>query len=405
MEKHIREDRRDALPASFQCVERRSRLSGSGLLIDVRYSLPWKIKERLTRLVFGMIVALILFTCGIVQLVSAATEDNVGDGREGCSYVVVYENDQLFTDRNYTFGGLLIHVCKSDDDKEKDRPWFPFLRAWNEKGMEYAKSRLVPERTMIERAYGHYKGLSLYTPNSLKSKRPEPAHGRPYASLLIYGDSVLHADKIASIKQEIQMGIMGHPIGGVIQETVHSVFSLEEPQGWSTEISRGGEPVVGYSLQGKRLLCGVAGDSRFCGNGIVDLTAMFGGSLGYYTSLKAGFSGRLGRISSSFWDDYGSIGDRTSQAALVPESDDEFYLFGTAGLEVVGYSAVLQGQLRRSEYVVSASDVQRTVPYASFGLVVKKSKIRLSVSHNLRRAEVKGGKMHRWTTFSVGCFF
>lgn len=335
------------------------------------------------------------------QPVWANADESVDDGRKGCSYVVIYENDQLLTDRNYTFGALLAHSCNS----EKDRPWFSSLRNWNKKVLEKAKHGLGIPDDVTGRSYAHYGGISLYTPNSLKVRRPGKAYGRPYASLLIYGDSVLHANGAVSIKQEVQIGVMGHPIGGVIQETVHEVLALDDPQGWSTEISRGGEPVLGYSIRGKQRLCADSGEFGFCGNGNFDLTATLGGSLGYYTNLRVGLSGRFGSISSPFWVDHGSISNRTLQPSLIPDSGDELYFVATAGAEIVAYSAILQGQFRRSEYVIAGSDVKRAVPYASFGMAMSCGEFRFSMSHNIKGPEIKGGKMHRWTSISIGRLF
>ena len=115
-----------------------------------------------------------------------------------CSYSLSYENDQVFTDRNYTFGGLLTHSCSSDSD----RPWLPFLREWNEALLKMNGMFISQSENSV---YSHYGGLSLYTPNSLKNPSPGKSDGRPYASLFVYGDSVLHTKDSASIRQEIQL--------------------------------------------------------------------------------------------------------------------------------------------------------------------------------------------------------
>lgn len=367
-----------------------------------------------TSVLFYAFTLLVLMAGGIDRSALASSDDsNVSGSDKGCSYILHYENDQLLTDRNYTFGGVLTYSC----DSEKDRPWLSFLRNWNKIVLEDTKY-LFGIFNATKYAYAHYGGISLYTPDSLKIKQPRRADGRPYASLLIYGDSVLHANSTMSIKQEMQVGILGHPIGGIIQSTVHDVFGGDDPQGWPTEISRGGEPIFGYSVQGTRRLCSVPSSSEFCGKDGFDLTANFGGSLGYYTSLKAGLSGRLGSINSPFWEEVGPISSNilqpqtslnfpnvSSTSNCQKGSDDELFFFATGGADVVMYSAVLQGQFRRSEYVVSASGVSRIVPYASVGVVVRFGRYRFSVSHNARGPELKGGKSHRWTSFSVGTFF
>lgn len=283
----------------------------------------------------------------------------------------------------------------------------------------------------------------LYTPNNLTNQRPGKEDGRPYSSLVIYGDSILHANDTVAIKQEMQLGLLGLPIGGEIQNAVHHVIGGEDPQGWSTEICRGGEPVLGYAFQKKKLLCTDPKPVGLCGDGNFDVSANWGVSLGYYTSINAGLAGRLGlggKLQSPFWGDFGSstldqLGLKpmntlsfrppdTTNADTPNESQDngndlgravasdssgssgyELYVVTTAGLSLLLYNAVLQGQFRSNENEVESSDVNRAVLHASVGIVKTFGDWRVSFSHSLRGPEIKGGKSHRWTSLSVGCMF
>ena len=357
------------------------------------------------------------------------------------------ENDISFnTDRNYTFGGLVAHSCYSNVDlpeahPELDRPWFePFRtlnKGWLDEGwLPGVLSPVALLKKPEHKVYSHFGGLLLYTPNDLTIPHPGSKHGRPYASLLFYGDSILHATKDTAIKQEVQVGMLGLPIGGAIQDAVHEVISADRPQGWSTQISHGGEPVFGYGLQKKKLLLcnGKTTSAGLCDDGEDDLTASWGISLGYYTSLRASFTGRLGlggKLRSPFWGDFGPIsGGRTfvtpqnhmsllnanssvsnvgnhplaatASQSESPESDDETFLFATVGMDVVLYSAVLQGQFLQNDYEIDSSDVQRAVPYLSVGFVTNFGKYRLSVLHSVRGPEIEDGKSHGWTSFSIG---
>ena len=347
------------------------------------------------------------------------------------------ENDILSdTDRNYTFGGLLTHSC----DSEADRPWLRFLRDWN-KGWLNTDNAVFGISNPQHKVYSHFGGLLLYTPNDLSIPRPGKEHGRPYSSLVIYGDSILHANDTVAIKQELQLGLLGLSIGGEIQDAVHNAIGAEDPQGWTTEISRGGEPVFGYALQKKKLICTSPKPNGLCGDSKFDVSANWGVSLGYYTSIKAGLAGRLGlggKLQSPFWGDFGSstldqIGIRPFNILPPPvtpntddsnesqdngndlgravasngsgSSGDELYVFATGGLSLVLYSAVLQGQFRSNENEVDSSDVKRAVLHASVGIVKSFGDWRVSFSHSLRSPEIEGGKSHRWTSFSVGCMF
>lgn len=80
-------------------------------------------------------------------------------------------------------------------------------------------------------------------------------------------------------------------------------------------------------------------------------------------------------------------------------------MVATAGLSLLLYNAVLQGQFRSNENEVESSDVNRAVLHASVSIVKTFGDWRVSFSHSLRDPEIKGGKSHRWTSFSVGCMF
>lgn len=373
------------------------------------------------KLITAMALASMIMTAFLI-LTESAWADRQSSSSANCLSSFSLENDLIFTDRNYTSGGLLLHSCSvsgSNGMTDPDGPWFLPLRAWNNSRLENAKD-LFGVSAPDNRVYSHYGLLSLYTPNSLENPHPNKEDGRPYASLLIYGDSVLHANDSFAIKQDTQVGLMGLPVGGAIQDALHDAISADDPQGWSTEISRGGEPVIGFGFQGKGLLCS-PDQYGSCGNGQYDVTVSLAGSLGYYTSVKAGFSVRMGKVRSPFWGDVGPINNKlvlnplyNIQSAWMNNSPpynngpdnmhlpEELYFFVTGGADLVLYSAVLQGQIRENEYEVDSSDVERAVPYASLGMMFGFETCRVSFSHSFRGPEIRGGKSHSWTSISVG---
>ena len=345
----------------------------------------------------------------------------VGEARaKSCSTSFVAENDLPLADRNYTTGILLSHSCavtgkkKTDEiDTLPDRPWVAPLRVWNIGFLKAATDLFSIQACELENhVYSHYGGMSLFTPNELvepKSKKD----GRPYASLLVYGDNALQADESFSIKTELQVGLLGLGFGEPLQGAVHKALGGDDPKGWGSEISQGGEPVATAALQGKRLLCAPDGRGS-CSNGPYDVTASLGGSVGSYTSMRLGVSGRLGIIDSPFWGDKGPIHQQTrvpyesvdvngkSASANKGRNTDEIFFFASGGMDLVLYSAVLQGQFRESRYVVDSSDVERTVPSARLGIAGRLRTFRFSLSHSLRGPEIEGGKSHQWTSLSFG---
>ena len=334
---------------------------------------------------WAIIPAFLFIVVGLDRPASAENPDS------HCRGSFNFENDVLAdTDRNYTFGLVLTHSCNSDNP-DLDRPQLSFLRNWNDEWLDLI-SPVFRVSGLRAKAYSHFGGILLYTPNTLENVDP------------------------VAIKQELQLGVMGLFVGGAIQDAVHHAIGSVDPQGWSTEISRGGEPVFGYALQKKKLLC--AGDTAngLCGKGHYDVTANWGASVGSYTSFSAGLAGRLGlggTLRSPFWGDYGSvinqhggvIGSKNAGATGPTDGGSEWYLFATAGMDAIAYSAVLQGQFRSNDHEVASSDVKRAVLHASIGTVMNFGHCRLSLTHSLRGPEIEGGKSHRWTSISAGWMF
>lgn len=363
-----------------------------------------------SRLISWAIISALLFVvAGLDRPASAEDADS------HCSGSFNFENDVLAdTDRNYTFGLVLMHSCTSKNS-DSDRPQLSFLRDWNDEWLDFI-SPAFGISGLKPKIYSHFGGILLYTPNTLENVDPGPEDGRPYASLLLYGDSVLRANNTVAIKQELQLGVMGFFVGGAIQDAVHHAIGSVDPQGWSTEISRGGEPVFGYAIQKKKLLCAVDTANGVCGKGHYDVAANWGASVGSYTSARVGLAGRLGlggTLRSPFWGDYGSvinqhsgvIGSKNAGATGSTQGGSEWYLFATAGMDAIAYSAVLQGQFRSNDYEVASSDVKRAVLHASIGTVMNFGCCRLSVTYSLRGPEIAGGKSHRWTSISTGWMF
>ena len=163
----------------------------------------------------------------------------------------------------------------------------------------------------------------------------------------------------------------------------------------------------------------------------LELATNTGLTVGYYSSLQAGLSIRLGEIHSPFWTDYGPIHNHITRPAVIPDAriqwkpnfllpmtneqpsqapekrtkSREIYGFVGVGVDVVMYNALLQGQFRRNDYEIEASDVARVIPHITAGGVMDFGKWQFSIAHNWKGPEIKDGKDHRWTSFSVKYFY
>ncbi|MDE0343897.1 MAG: DUF2219 family protein [Deltaproteobacteria bacterium] len=365
------------------------------------------------------------------------------DGREKiCSFLVNVENDEfqmIDTDENYTAGHLLMNTCRFEKGNlEKEKPLSPLVHDLNKAVSSWSP---LSKHEYVQNS--GYFGFLLFTPNDFEKPKPTKGDGRPYASLFYIGDSKVFVDgkKGKTFKQDIQLGLLGMSLGGKIQKEVHRFIGSDIPQGWPTQISNGGEPTFLYALQETNLWLGGDDSNR---STKLDLVTTHGFTVGYYNSLQASLAARFGRITLPFWASYGPIFMRTPSAQRVEGDDpfsptqnsgrknrgapsptqssrpqngngkknddsklalDEAYLFLAGGVDLVAYSALLQGQFRSNDYEFESSDVERLVPHAVIGIVLQLGRLQLSYSHTIREREIRGGKNHSWGQISIAFFY
>ena len=386
-----------------------------------------------TKIIFKCLVR-VTTLCLLFVSLSGTANASSDELRGSCSVSFIYENDRLeFTDKNYTFGALLAKTCISENERviRADEPMLPLLRNSNKSLSLWTRNLFgIRDNQYVENS--DYLGFSLFTPNLITSEVPD---GRPYAALAIYGDSVVFTDApgisaAKAFKQELQLGIIGMTWGGRLQRAIHRAVGAPEPVGWSSQISHGGEPTFLYSFQRKTRLCG---GNISCAISNFDLSANLGGTMGYYNSLRGNISIRFGGINSPFWGDYGPIHNRITQpmrkkkwhidTSSVQQKNDtsipretiektdkslilkEAYLFVSGGADFVFYNVLLQGQFRNSDYVIASSDLERIIPRIAAGIVIDFDKLQFTYSYSHKEPEIRGGRSHRWHTFSLGFNF
>ncbi len=146
----------------------------------------------------------------------AATE------RPGDSLTVTLENDRLAGDRdkNYTHGTRLAWTSEA-------------IEAPGWLGQLAAALPLLgkPEavRLLLE------VGQSMFTPETLSAATPLPGE-RPYVGWLYLGISALVESEDSLDRVGLLLGALGPAaLAGPTQETVHGLFGMEEPRGWSSQ--------------------------------------------------------------------------------------------------------------------------------------------------------------------------
>src|SRR5262249_49792429 len=138
----------------------------------------------------------------------------------------------------------------------------------------------------------------IFTPSELESATVVLGD-RPYASLffLSNGRQYVRQDDSIAYNSSLTVGMLGLRAARTVQRALHRFFRSQNPQGWSHQISAGGEPTVRYSLaRQERLIEG--GSGTWTG---YDVKWTLGGSVGTITEGGVALASRVGLLKSPWW--------------------------------------------------------------------------------------------------------
>lgn len=228
-------------------------------------------------------------------------------------------------------------------------------------------------------------GLTAFTPEDTETSEPiEDDH--PYGSLLfmVNTQQTVVPQQNASYESRLTVGILGLGLAEWIQTTFHDVFDLTEPQGWSNQISDGGEPTAKYAVSGQWTLAKNYGLKGFG----YEFKTSAEASVGYLTGAKAGISGRLGKIDTPWWSFNPHQAEYIHLSTPIVSSSNkgrskEFFLFGGVNINYVLYNVFLQGQFRESAVTFSRSELKPFIGEAFIG-ILKEFPYGLSLSFLIR---------------------
>ena len=207
-------------------------------------------------------------------------------------------------------------------------------------------------------------GLFGFTPEDISLE--QPAEGdRPYASLVYVSSTRELYDPVreTSWQTTLTVGVMGLAVVGEVQDFVHSTIDGEEPRGWDTQISEGGEPTARYNVARQGLLYQDAGD--------MEIKSTLQGSVGYITETSWSLSMRVGDIRTpwvSFNPELTTYGEKaipTDQSRVA-----EHYFWTGISLKARAYNAFLQGQFRDSELSYDSDELNHGLVEAWVGYTV-----------------------------------
>jgi hypothetical protein len=316
----------------------------------------------------------------------------------------VHFDDDLFSfanhDRDYT-GGVTFGLT---GDRAHDHP-LSLARALEQvdRATRFAAWRgdSVLEGESLE------IGLLLFTPQDLATSKP--LHDdRPYASLLYAASSEVALDERrgAAFQSSLSIGVLGLPVAEALQHAVHQTFGNTEPRGYSHQISDGGEPTFMYAVSRYRLLR--QGSHR---GHPYSLRVGAGASVGYLTEANVEI---VARSDTPWWSSSAVSGDYAGHPAIggpPPASSGRprFQLEAGAKLHVRLYNAFLEGQLRHSDVVYSAHELQPLLVDLWIGVTTVFPK-GFCVSYTIRHqteeiARGRGARSFAWGSIGISRSF
>jgi hypothetical protein len=314
-------------------------------------------------------------------------------------------------DRNYTMGlsigarGRWIHDLRLDTPLAiLDESLGPNrLRRWLQ-----SEGRRTDQigADVIDHDYRLALQGSGFTPDNLEATEVV-RNDRPYGSLVVL--SLSHVSRASwrdiAVRTRLVLGALGLSAAERLQTLVHQTMRGEgettppDPLGWHHQISDGGEPTGLYEAavlwQVWRWTC-------------TDLVLEAAGSVGYYTQLNSGLSLRLGRplgdplLTDGNSMQFISIADDGSPEAEPPRFG--VWLQLDARGRIMGYNALLQGQLRDSDHTLARRDVEALLfePEASVVLALWGWTASIKVAARSPEHQLAERRWHAWGGMTLG---
>jgi hypothetical protein len=269
---------------------------------------------------------------------------------------------------------------------------------------------LLPDREAAAVSRATQFGIIAMTPDDLESTHALPGD-RPYASLVFLTSSELRIDTSGDRSQftSFTVGLLGTGVAETLQRGVHQVQGGIVPNGWSHQVSEGGEPTARFVHAEQWVL----GDTDTHAGRLRQTKLTLAASAGYLTEASAAVSMRWGRIATPWWSFNPELGDY-SPAAVAPVNgysfggSPEVYGFVGARVKARAYSALLQGQFRHSEVRVASDDLARFQVEAWAGLTSAFSEWSLSYSIHVASREIDRAPADRtllWASLSFARAF
>lgn len=200
------------------------------------------------------------------------------------------DNDLLTgqtTDRDYT-GGIALTL--SGKRAQQNPVSIDLWRAGIDQLLNF---KALYQSSNYQSFHSQQFGMTLFTPDNIDSSSPI-YDDRPYASLFFISNSefTVLPEKNTAYVSRLTLGFLGLDLAEDVQGFLHKITDSDVPNGWSNQVSAGGEPTAmqTYSIQ-----------KNLHASSTQQLKIEYEANLGFITDVNAGLSWRWGQLHSSWW--------------------------------------------------------------------------------------------------------
>jgi hypothetical protein len=302
-------------------------------------------------------------------------------------------------DRDYTAGAYFVLV---EDDPRAGRP--PLSRPLEAIDKLTRFASLGAGAPIETRALEF--GLRLFTPRVLEAESALPGD-RPYATLAYVTSSrlALVPGRDTAYQSSFTLGLLGLPIAGAFHRGLHQLIGSPLPNGYSHQISDGGEPTFRYTVSRQRL---IASGSR--GNRPYSVRYGVGAGIGYLSEVSAELVFRSGPVRAPWWSAPPMPAAYAGQPAMMTRPEPGTSRRGViveAGIEsrLRLYNAFLQGQFRDSDVTFSSGELNHVLLEGWVGFAFRfRSGLELSYTIRRQSREIRrgaGARAFTWGNVSI----
>jgi hypothetical protein len=239
-------------------------------------------------------------------------------------------------------------------------------------------------------------GAMLFTPEDITDPAPI-FDDRPYGSLFYLSNTALTvapADDRAWLST-LTFGFLGLNAAEYLQKAIHALTDSDVANGWSNQISAGGEPTAMYTLSTQHNHIQSENSPRRH-----QLKTAYEANAGFSTDINASLAWRWGRINTPWWSFNPQHSEYIKLGAPVvardqPGEPGELYVWAGTTVKYRFYSALLQGQFRDSVITLSNDELEKLLAQIWLGVTWEfADDFRGSFFYRASTREFKGPNAH-----------